>query len=372
VTGSSVLLIVVGLVALVAGGEVLVRGASGLARSIGMSPLLVGLTVVAFATSAPELAVSLEASANGSPGLAVGNVVGSNIANVLLVLGVSAVILPLAVELPVIRRDIPAVAGVSLLALVFALDRTISRVEGLVLVATVLVYVTATVLGVRRAQGRKPPGAAEPAEVAEGPPPRRALALLLVVVGVGVLVTGAGWLVEGATEIARSLGVSDLVIGLTVVAIGTSLPELATSVIAALRGARDLAVGNVVGSCVLNLGLVLGLAAVVAGDGVPVEASAVRFDMPVMLVASLALLPVAFTGLAISRWEGAVFLGFYAAYLTFLVLTAVEHPRLPAFSLAMFGFVVPLTALSLGVVVLHEVQRRRRGGPSPDRRAASS
>jgi cation:H+ antiporter len=370
------LLILAGLAALVLGGEVLVRGAGGLARSIGMSPLLVGLTVVAFATSAPELAVSLDATLDGSPGLAVGNVVGSNIANVLLVLGVSALILPLAVEVPVIRRDIPAVAAVSLLTLVLALDGTITRLEGLLLVAAMVGYVVHTVLGVRRAEptaGAAPPGgrtgAGSSTPHADDTAPSggsRLVHLGLVGVGVLILVVGAGWLVDGATAVARDLGVSDLVIGLTVVAIGTSMPELATSVIAALRGARDLAVGNVVGSCILNLGLVLGLVAVVADGGVPVDASAVRFDLPFMVVTACALLPVAFTGLAISRWEGVLFVGYYLAYLTFLVLTATEHARLPAFSAAMLGFVIPLTAVSLLVVVVHELRGRRGRGSSPE------
>jgi cation:H+ antiporter len=364
VTTESALLILAGLVALVLGGEVLVRGASGFARSIGMSPLLVGLTVVAFATSAPELAVSLEATADGAPGLAVGNVVGSNIANVLLVLGISALILPVVVGQPVLRRDIPVVAGISVLTLAVALDGSIARVEGLLLLAVMLGYLALTVQGVRREQA---PGAVPPAEPEGDPdepevpadPRSRALLLGMVVLGVAVLVAGAGWLVQGATEIARSLGVSDLIIGLTVVAIGTSLPELATSVIAALRGARDLAVGNVVGSCILNLGLVLGLVAMLADGGVPVDPAAVRFDLPVMVLTALALLPVAFTGFAISRLEGAFFVGYYAAYLAFLVLAATEHARLPALSVALFAFALPLTAVLLLVVIARQLRARR-------------
>jgi cation:H+ antiporter len=362
VSTEAALLILAGLVALVLGGEVLVRGASGFARSIGMSPLLVGLTVVAFATSAPELAVSLEAAADGAPGLALGNVVGSNIANVLLVLGISALILPLAVERPVLRRDIPVVAGISVLTLVLALDGSIARVEGLLLVAVMLGYLTHTVLGLRRDHAADRPDPT-PEDLPAG---RRPMQLAMIGAGVAVLVVGAGWLVRGATDVARSLGVSDLVIGLTVVAIGTSLPELATSVIAALRGARDLAVGNVVGSCILNLGLVLGLVALVADGGVPVDPAAVRFDLPVMVLTSLALLPVAFTGMAISRREGLFFVAYYAAYLTYLVLSATAHQRLPAFSLALFGFALPLTAAVLLAVVGHEVRERRAsrlGGP---------
>lgn len=366
------MLLVSGLVLLVLGGEVLVRGAGGMARSLGMSPLLVGLTVVAFATSAPELAVALDAALRGNPGLAVGNVVGSNIANVLLVLGLSAAILPVVVGSQVLRRDIPGVAALSVLVLVLSLDLRISRNDGLLLVGVLAVYLAATVVAARREGTASPEVGDGSAEDSSTRPEGRGRGLardgILVAVGVALLVLGANWLVDGATQVARSLGVSDLIIGLTVVAVGTSLPELATSLIAALRGERDMAVGNVVGSCMFNLGAVLGLSAVVAGGGIPVDPSAVRFDIPFMVATAVALLPVAFTGLAIARWEGVVFVGYYVAYLAFLVLTATDHPALPAFSAAMRAFVIPLTLLTLVVVLAHEV-RIRRARPAAGARA---
>ena len=173
-----------------------------------------------------------------------------------------------------------------------------------------------------------------------------------------MLVVGAGWLVDGASDIAQSFGVSDLVIGLTVVAIGTSLPELATSIIAAVRGQRDLAVGNVVGSCLFNLGAVLGLAATISAEGVPIYPSAVHFDLPFMVATAVALLPVAFTGFAIERWEGILFAGYYLAYVLYLVLTATQHPALPAFGWAMATFVIPLTLITLAVLVVRELRSR--------------
>lgn len=366
-TLTSALLLVGGLVVLVGGGEVLVRGAGGVARALGMSPLLVGLTVVAFATSAPELAVALGATLGGNPGLAVGNVVGSNIANVLLVLGLSAVILPIVVGSQVVRRDIPAVAVLSAAVLALSLDLRISRVEGLLLVAAAAAYVASTVVAARRGGADEP---ASPPPVARTPTPQgraRGLARdgVLVAVGVGLLVVGANWLVEGATQVARSFGVSDLVIGLTVVAVGTSLPELATSLIAAARGERDMAVGNVVGSCMFNLGAVLGLSALAASGGIPIEPAAVRFDLPFMVATAIALLPVAFTGLAIARWEGVVFVAYYVAYVAFLVLIATEHPALPAFGWAMRSFVIPLTVLTLVVVVVQELRLRRNRVSGP-------
>ena len=173
-----------------------------------------------------------------------------------------------------------------------------------------------------------------------------------------MLVVGAGWLVDGASDIAQSFGVSDLVIGLTVVAIGTSLPEIATSILAAVRGQRDLAVGNVVGSCLFNLGAVLGLAATISAEGVPIYPSAVHFDLPFMVATAVALLPVAFTGFSIERWEGLLFAGYYLAYVTYLVLTATQHPALPAFGWAMSTFVIPLTLITLAVLVAQELRVR--------------
>ena len=362
----TLVLLVVGLVVLVGGGELLVRGAAGLAAALGLSPLLIGLTVVSFATSAPELAVSLDATLSGNPGLAVGNVVGSNIANVLLVLGLSAVVLPLVVQTQLVRTDVPVMIGLSVLALVMALDGAIGRLDGVVLLVLLVVYVTRSVLVSRRQ---------ERAAVAErGPVPgdvrpgrrRAVLDAVLVAVGVGLLVLGANLLVGSATAIGTALGVSDLVIGLTVVAVGTSLPELATSVIAAVRGQRDLAVGNVVGSNIFNLGAVLGLSAVLGPDGIRLEPGAVSLDLPVMILVAVALLPVAITGAAVARWEGLLFVAYYGVYVAYLVLDSTGHDALDAFNGVVAGFLLPLTAVVLVVLVTSEVHRRRQrdpGGP---------
>ena len=350
---TSVLVLVVGLGVLVAGGELLVRGGSGLGRSLGLSPLLVGLTVVAFATSAPELAVSTDAALSGAPGLAVGNVVGSNITNVLLVLGLAALVLPVGVRAQLVRTDVPVMIGASVLLLVLALDGTVSRLDGVLLVVALVVYVVASV---RKTLGRT---ADAPATDEAEQRSRPLVDVALVAVGVALLVLGARLLVTSATTIAEAAGVSDLVIGLTVVAIGTSLPEAATSVIAAVRGERELAIGNVVGSNIFNVGAVMGISASVAEGGVPVDAAAVRFDIPVMVVVAVALLPVVFTHREIARWEAAVFLAYYAAYVTYLLLDAEDHDALPAFSGALVWFLLPLTAATLVVLSSNEVRRRQ-------------
>ncbi len=355
------LLLVVGFVVLVGGAEVLVRGASSLAVRTGLSPVVVGLTVVAFGTSAPELAVSVGAARSGQAGLAVGNVVGSNIANVLLVLGVSALVGGgLVVAQKVVRIDVPIMVVASVVVVLLALDGRISGAGGGVLVAGIVVYVIWTVAAALR--GDDDAVVAE-YEEAFGTPSRRPVALDLVqlVGGVLLLVLGSRWLVDSATDIAATLGVSDLVIGLTVVAFGTSAPELATSIVAALRGERDIAVGNVVGSNIFNLLSVLGVTAIVAPGGLPVSDEALRLDLPVMLAVAVACLPIFFSGYQISRWEGALFTVYYVAYLAFLVLDAMGSGLRDPFAIVMGFFVIPLTVITLGIVGVRAW--RNRVGP---------
>jgi cation:H+ antiporter len=355
------LLLLAGFAVLVGGAEVLVRGASSLAVRTGLSPVVVGLTVVAFGTSAPELAVSVGAARSGQAGLAIGNVVGSNIANVLLVLGVSALVGgSLVVAQKVVRIDVPIMVAASILVLVLSLDGRIGSLEGWLLVGGIVAYVVWTVATALR--GDDDEVVAE-YEEAFGAAPSRPVALDLVqlVGGVLLLVLGSRWLVDSASEIASALGVSDLVIGLTVVAFGTSAPELATSVVAAVRGERDIAVGNVVGSNIFNLLSVLGATAVLAPGGLPISDDALRLDLPVMLAVAIACLPIFFTGYEIRRWEGALFAAYYVAYLAFLVLDAIGSGLQEPFALVMGVFVVPLTVVTLVVVALRE-WRARSGG----------
>ncbi len=343
-------LAVVGLVALLGGGEALVRGASGLARRLGVPPLIVGLTVVAFGTSAPEVAVSVMAAARGRGDLAVGNVVGSNVLNVLLILGLAALVAVLAVSPQLVRVDVPFLIAVSLLAWALAADGALARGEGLFLLALLGGYL---VLLVRLAASWQP---SVPLPAAGQSLP---LQLLLVAGGIAMLVIGSRWMLEGAVALARALGVSELVIGLTVVAVGTSLPEVAASVVAAVRGARDIAVGNIVGSNIFNTLGVLGAAALAAPDGLPISAGVLRFDMPVMVAVAVACLPIFFTGHRIDRWEGGVFLAYYLAYTVFLFLDASAHEAAERFGTVMVAFVVPLTAVTLAVLALRALPWRR-------------
>lgn len=356
--GVTAVLFVVGLGLLVLGAELLVRGASLLAAAIGISPLVVGLTVVSFGTSAPELAISVQASWADQADLALGNVVGSNAFNVLFILGIAALIGPLIVAQQLVRIDVPLMIGASVLLLLLSLDGSIGRLDGVLLFTAIVAYNVVLVRQSRRRSAAAPPEEAVAADrTPEGSDGRDGGILRqvgFVVAGLALLVLGSGWLVDGAVEIAAAFGVSELVIGLTIVAAGTSLPEVATSIIASLRGERDIAVGNVVGSNLYNILAILGLSALVAPDGLPVAPSLIRFDLPVTIAVAIACLPIFFTGHRIARWEGALFLGYYVAYVLYLLLDAAEHDALPAYSVVMLAFVLPLTALTLVVIAVRE------------------
>ncbi len=349
--------LVLGLVALIVGAELLVRGASAVAVRTGLSPIVIGLTVVAFGTSTPELAVSVGAGRGDQAGLAIGNVVGSNIFNVLAVLGVSAFVGGgLVVAQKIVRTDVPLMILASLGLLALAADGSLGRVDGLLLLAAIVGYTTWTVRTARSDSA----AIAEEYDEAFGSPPRRPLVadVGLIVGGIALLVLGSEWMVGSASDIAADFGISDLVIGLTIVAAGTSAPELATSVVAAIRGERDIAVGNVVGSNLFNILAVLGVSSLVAPGGLPVSDAALRSDLPIMVAVAIACLPVFFNGYAVKRWEGAVFALYYLAYVAFLILDQTGSPFRDDYTVAMLGFVLPLTAITLVVVTVRAVRAR--------------
>ncbi len=305
------LLVVVGLALLVAGGEALVRGAVALAERLGVSPLLIGLTVVGFGTSTPELVTSLNAALVGSPGIAIGNVVGSNTANILLILGIGALIAPIAVARETFRRDGAALAAATALCVVAVLLGEIGRVMGVVLVLGLVAYLFVSYLGERRS-----PDAEPDAETAPAAPLWRPLALAFG--GIAVTILGARFLVDGSIDIARAFGLSEAAIGLTIVAVGTSMPELVTTVMAALRRQSDIAFGNVIGSNIYNVLGILGVTGIVSPLAVPPQIASL--DIWVMVAATLLLVVFATTGRQIARWEGGVFVGLYVAYTGWLLL----------------------------------------------------
>lgn len=352
----SVLYLIGGLVVVTIGAELLVKGAARGAATLGMTPLVVGLTVVAFGTSAPEFALSLFAAMEGQTDLALGNVVGSNAFNLLFIIGLSALITPLGVARNLVRYDVPVLIASSIAIMVMSLDRNIGWVDGAILGFSIVAYVIWTVRRVN-------PATVESTDANDNGIKISTAGLwrdgLLLVVGLALLTVGAKGLVIGGVQIAKKLGLSELVIGLTILAAGTSVPEIATSLVAALRGQRDIAVGNAVGSSIFNILFVLSAAALASPRGIPVASSALYFDMPVMIATSLACFPLFYTGYRINRWEGALLLAYYFAYIGYLVLAATHHQATLGYGQVMIYFALPLTFIVLAVLLFRAWRRTR-------------
>lgn len=350
----TVLLLIAGLIALVAGAEALVRGASKLAISFGVSPLVVGLTVVAFGTSAPEAAVSVGAVVGGTTDLAIGNVIGSNIFNILMILGLSALVKPLLVHAQIVRQELPVMIGASLLLALFVLDGRLQVAESALLLSGLVIYTVFLVVQSRRASKKIK---AEFAEVLEPEVESTwdrhwSVQVLLVFAGLGLLVLGSDLLVDAAVTIAKSLGVSDLVIGLTIVAAGTSLPEVATSVLAAVRGQRDIAVGNVIGSNTFNILLCLGAAGVASPEGLGVGPHVLALDLWVMLGVAALTIPLFITGFVVTRMNALLLVVSYVAYTAYLVLDAQSNPAAAQLGEALIRYAIPAMLILLIVMMV--------------------
>ncbi|MEJ2718552.1 MAG: calcium/sodium antiporter [Deltaproteobacteria bacterium] len=338
----------IGVAFLIIGADLLVRGGSGLAAALRITPVVIGLTVAAFGTGTPELAVSVNAALWGKPEIALGNAVGSNIVNILLVLGLAGVTTPMLVSRRLMWRDVPVMIGVSVLVLLLGLEGRIARAGGLLMIGGFVAYTYWSVREGRKGTAHLPaprPVKRPDSEAKKSLPAVRCV--LLIAVGLCMLAFGARWVVTAAVAFARLLKFSELTIGLVILAPSTSLPEIATTVIAALRKQKEIAIGNIVGSNIFNILIVLGVAAVMAPRGLIVPPAALRFDIPVMIASATVCLPIFITGREIARWEGGLLLFYYAAYLLYLLIGASHHEILPAFSIAMMAFVMPLTVLAL-------------------------
>lgn len=312
-----------GLVVVIVGAEFIVRGGSRVAAMLGVSPMILGLTVVAIGTSTPELAVGLTAAAEGNGGLAVGNIAGTNIVNILFILGLSAWIKPLKVQLLSLKLDLPVMVVSALALLWMAWDGVLSRQEGALMVGASVAYTIAMVsLSRRESLPIKQEFAREYS--AKNILPRVAtlqgtVSVLMLAAGIVVVVVGAELLVSGAVDMAQSLGVTDAVVGLTIVAIGTSAPELATTIMATLKNERDIAIGNLIGSSTYNILFILGVTCLATPGGVPVQASLLHVDLPLAALVALLCVPVFASDRLISRKEGAFFVAAYAVYLGTLI-----------------------------------------------------
>ncbi|MCU0792910.1 MAG: calcium/sodium antiporter [Opitutaceae bacterium] len=308
-----------GLIALYFGAEALVKGGAGLALRLGLTPLVIGLTVIAYGTSSPEMVVSVQAAQAGNGAISIGNVVGSNICNIALILGLCALISPLRADLQIVRREVPIMIGVAVLAVLILADGRIARWEGAVLLAGLVLYTYVTVRQARAATAASAAASDQagfPEELGQGKPLGLGLSIVAVVGGLAVLVVGSHFFVQGAVTLASNWGMSEMAIGLTIVAVGTSMPELATSLLAAIKRQGDVAIGNIVGSNIFNVLGILGVAAMVS----PLEAPTLSWvDLGAMVAVSVALLPVVRSGGRISRGEGAVMLAVYVAYTWWLL-----------------------------------------------------
>jgi len=315
-----------GLVVILLGAEVLLRGAQRLATLLGVPPVIIGLTVVTVGTTMPELAVSVTAAQQGQSGLSVGNIAGTNVFNILVILGLSAVVRPIPLRLLSFKLDVPVMIGAALALIVMAWDGVLSQADGMLLLIGALSYTLALVLLSRRESpamrrefaeefGRDTVTAAPGDALPRSRWVRGAWYLGLLLFGIAVTLLGAQLLVSGAVSLARAFGVSDEIIGLTIVAMGTSAPELATTVVATLKDDRDVAIGNLVGSCIYNILVILGVSGLVAADGVTVVRDVLWIDLPLAAAVAILLLPVFHSGDNVSRREGALFVGIYGLYL---------------------------------------------------------
>ena len=357
-----ILLTVAGLVTLTLGADWLVRGASRLALLLRISPLVIGLSIVAFGTSAPEMAVSVTSARAGSPDIAIANVVGSNIFNILLILGGSALVAPLVVAHQLVRMDVPIMLGASLLLYSLAMDGHIGLWDAGLLAAIVIAYTGFLIRESRRESALDTP-AEQPLTDATTGSGRGTLlpSASLVIAGLALLVAGSKLFVGGAIEIARAFAVSELLIGLTLVAAGTSLPELATSVVAAYRGERDIAVGNVVGSNIFNICAVLGLTGLVSHDGLSVPPGMLAADIPIMVGVAFLCLPLFRAGFTLSRSKGALFLALYGIYLLFLAWEQTAHPGLDELKSAAFDVLLPTVIIGTVIYTVAALKQEERG-----------
>jgi len=343
-----------GLIILIIGADILVRGATHLAAAFGVSPLVIGLTIVAIGTASPEIAVSLKAAAVGQGDLTLGNVLGSNIFNILFILGITSMVAPIVIAEQLIRKDAPIMLGVSLVTFVLAQDGKLSSVDGLILTIGLIAY---TIFAMKQSRKESMSVQAEYAQEFAPKVPYTTrnivIHILFIVVGLGLLVLGSNWLVESASQIAKSLGVSELVIGLTIVAIGTSLPEVATSVMAVLKKESDIAVGNAVGSNIFNLLGVLGIGAFFSPAGITVSEQVLGFDFLVMIFVALVTLPIFYIDNRISRMEGGLLLVYYSLYIGYIILAALHSSIVPIFSAFLIIFASLTFIILTGIAVRH-------------------
>ena len=347
-------LVIVGLATLLAGGDLLLRGATKVAESFGMTRLMIGLTIVSLGTSAPETAICVDAALQTKPEIALGNIIGSNVANVLLILGLTALVIPIVIDRKIIQREVPVMIGVTFLFLALVSDGHLTRADGVLLLTGMACFLVWQFVS-----ASKEPDSAIQQEDNNEVKPNFLRSAIFILFGVAMLWFGAGWMVKGATGLAATFGVSELVIGLTIVAIGSSSPEIVTSLLAARRGYPEMAVGSVIGSNIANLLLVSGITAVLSTK-IEVPKDAFEFDIPVMVIASIACLPIFATEHKLVRWEGALFLACFAAFTCFLLFRPRISQIFPVGSQIVWPIATPLILATVVVVSYRLLKKRSR------------
>ncbi len=360
----TVLLFIAGLIALIGGAELFLKAVDHFGLKWGVSPVIMGLTVVAFATGAPELAISIKAASSGSADLVLGNIIGSNIANILLILGVTALIAPLNITRRIIRIDVPIVIGASLLLFFLASDGVLNTFDGIVLLTGLVAYSIFTYFQIRKSKDDD-----DVAEVFEFESSPEELAqgtffyiknVGFLLIGLILIVLGSNWMVDSAVTIARLFGLSELVIGLTIISIGTSLPEVATSLSAARKGNADIAVANVMGSNLYNILLTLGVTLMIAPNFLDVSTKAINFDLPFMVAVSIACIPIFIAGFNLTRMDGILFLFYYLSYLAYLVFDALDSSLVPTIESVFIWGVLPATVIYMvWRMILYRNEKKR-------------
>lgn len=344
---TSITLLCIGILILTAGGDILIRGSAALAKRANMSPMLIGLTVVSIGTSAPEFAISIYAALLNKTDIVIGNVIGSNIFNVLFALGLAAIICPLAVKIKSITLYVPAMILLSVLTYALALNHVISRIDGILLFAGFILFFIFMFKYEKKHHEQLP----TPDDIKHMSLMRITLFIML---GLALLTGGSRIIIYGASSLARLLHISELIVSLTIVAAGTSLPEAVASITAARRGETDLAVGNIVGSNIMNISGVLGLSAILAPSGILISQHVLDFDLIVMLASTIACLPIFYIGHNVSRAEGIFLFMYYIIYMIYVCLAALHHTYLPFLHAALIYFCLPLTALTLCIFIIRQ------------------
>lgn len=351
-------LLVLGLVLLVSGADALVKGAARLASIIGIPSLVIGLTVVAFGTSAPELAVSIKSVVSNKSELAVANVIGSNIFNILFILGLSAIITPLTISKQLIRQDVPIMVMLSALVFYMSMDSQLSVRESGLLVILLITYTAFLFIQGKRSERTALESENDEVDALTSGSFSIWQSSLWLLLGLMLLIIGSNLLVNNAVNIARTFEVSEEIIGLTIIAIGTSLPEVVTSIVASIKGQRDIAVGNVIGSNTFNLLAVLGISGVVSDFGLLESTQLVKQDLPIMLGVAVLCLPLMFTGAVLSRLEGMLFFGLYILYSSFLIGVVRNSDWLPALKNVTWAVILPITTVVVIAALIRDLRRK--------------